>query len=382
MQRLKHSQHILFLWVYLSIGALILIAIASFNLVIDPLQFYRSAWYSPIFTPNQRFQNPGLAKNYRYDTVVIGTSHTENFSPNYIHSQLGWNALKLSIKGSTAKEQTLILQKALNTGQVKNVIWGIELSSFIGNPDRFNEQDGTFPEYLYNETLLTHLIYLLSWDTTVLSADALRGRGLHDLETLNTWHDKYTFSYERVQEAWRESAIKSQQISVQTSSVNIEQMMKSLNTNLVQIIVQNPNVRFFLFFPPYSILAYIPYDNCDNATVYKAFMGHLQFREAVTHLLLPLGNVELFDFQTVTAITHNLSNYKDLTHYSIAINEYIIRSLKRDQHRLTTNNTSQSHFRLGTQIQAALEQSTTENSIFYHCSNQNETTSDTGIKLK
>lgn len=250
MQKVNQSPHHTFLRVYLYGGTLLLSVVALFNFIVDPLQFYRAAWYPPIFIQNQRFQNPGLAKNYNYDTVIIGTSHTENFSPNYIRTHLGWDTLKLSIKGSTAKEQALILQKALDTGQVKNIIWGIELSAFIGDPNRINEQDGTFPEYLYHETPLTHLTYLLSWDTTMLSLDALRGQGLHDLETLNMWYQKYTFDTNRVQEAWQASALKSEQMRQQTGPVLMEQTTETLQAHLVQIVAQNPNVKFFLFFPP------------------------------------------------------------------------------------------------------------------------------------
>ena len=87
--------------------------VAAINFIVDPLQYYRRAsWYPPHFSDNQRFQNPGLIRNYDYDTIVLGTSHSENFLASDIARILGRRALKLSISGSSIHEQSLTLRLA------------------------------------------------------------------------------------------------------------------------------------------------------------------------------------------------------------------------------------------------------------------------------
>ena len=55
----------------------------AFNFTVDPLQFYRPAsFYEPYYSMQQRYQNPGLARNFPYDTVIIGASMSENFVPS------------------------------------------------------------------------------------------------------------------------------------------------------------------------------------------------------------------------------------------------------------------------------------------------------------
>ena len=109
---------------------LLAIGVALLTSIIDPLQFYHKAtWYSPVFSTEQRYQNPGLARNYDYDTIIIGTSMTENFIPAEVDKALGGKTLKLSIRGSTADEHFKIASLALQTGKVKKVLWGLDMIS-------------------------------------------------------------------------------------------------------------------------------------------------------------------------------------------------------------------------------------------------------------
>lgn len=111
---------------------------------------------------------------------------------------------------------------------------------------------------------------------------------------------------------------------------------------------------------------------------YLAFTNHIHFKEAVANLLLPFGNVELFDFQPVADITHNLNNYKDLTHYSLEINEYIVKSFQNGQHRITADNTQALLSVLDSQVRTALDQSAIADSIFYHCAIHDRIADDSG----
>src|SRR5207244_2667821 len=115
---------------------------------VDPMQFFRRAAYAPVFSTNERYQLPGLAKNYDYDTVIAGTSMSQNFYPSYANKVLGARVLKVAISGSSAHEQFLILNVAVRTGKVKRVIWGLDEWAFSGAPDRVRDDLGMFPHYL------------------------------------------------------------------------------------------------------------------------------------------------------------------------------------------------------------------------------------------
>lgn len=126
---MKHKSFVRFL---LAAVVMYSLAFMAFVYVIDPLQVYRAASYPPMFSEEERFQNPGLAKNYEYDTIIIGSSMTQNFVPSDVDRVFGGKTLKLSIEGSTAHEQYLTAKLALSTGQVKRVIWGLDYFALRG----------------------------------------------------------------------------------------------------------------------------------------------------------------------------------------------------------------------------------------------------------
>lgn len=91
--------------------------------------YHRPSWYTPLLSEEERYQNPGLAKNYDYDNIIIGTSMTENFLPSQVDASLGGTTLKLSMEGSTVDEHYKIAKLALETGKVKQVLWGLDYFS-------------------------------------------------------------------------------------------------------------------------------------------------------------------------------------------------------------------------------------------------------------
>ena len=98
-------------------------------------------------------------------------------------------------------QQYLVLKKALETGKVRHVLWGLDYNSFACNPEEVRQDNGSFPLYLYEETATTPLSYLLSQDVFAFSWRALLGRG-NPLETLHAWSDRYEFSEAPVLAAW------------------------------------------------------------------------------------------------------------------------------------------------------------------------------------
>ena len=64
---------------FLLLSILTLLTVGVINFLLDPFQQYRKAnFYKPIYD-NERYLNPGLAKTYDYNQVIIGSSMTENF---------------------------------------------------------------------------------------------------------------------------------------------------------------------------------------------------------------------------------------------------------------------------------------------------------------
>ena len=160
----------------------------------------------------------------------------------------------------------------------------------------------------------------------------LKGYGERDLETLETWDKRLTFSASHVLRAWNVRCEhfkrKFTPAAVLPDPLRLRNMEQSIEDNLIGLIRANPSINFWLFFPPYSILAYIPADSA-HLTV------QVPVERAVLRKLAPFQNVLVFDFQLATAVTHDLDNYTDPVHYGRRINEWIVDSIATDGFRIT-----------------------------------------------
>ena len=301
--------------------------------VLDPLQVYRKAeWYSPVFSTEQRYQNPGLAKNYDYDTIIIGTSMTENFLPSKVDAAIGGKSMKLSIRGSTAGEHYEIAKLALDTGKVKTVIWGLDYFSLKSG---VRDDQGPFPFYLYDNNFLNDYKYWFNESTYEqlfkgLARQVRTGKA-QDLETLYNWHAASAFSEFLVVKHYREARNEEAYFSLNEDP--LEDIQASFDNYILSLVKAYPDVEFKFYYPPYSILRQVVWketnpERYENQLTMKKWM-HDRFSQH--------NNAEVYDFQTEAVWTFDLDLYKDMSHHSKDVNTWIAEAIgRRDPHYLVT----------------------------------------------
>jgi len=333
-----------FLAAFAATGCVLLTALGGVNYVVDPFHYYRGLTaINPVFLGSgyQRYLNVGLARHFRYDTVVIGSSVTENFLPSYLAKSWGARAMKLSISGSTAYEQSLILKEALATGQVKHVIWAIDFG-FYGGAERVRDDEAPFPYHMYRRLPVSNLEYLLSLSTLEYSLKILKGYGTADLDALDTWHRRFEFGRAAVLRSWGGDCglfARKYRNDIRLPASVLDPMRNSVRRNLADLVRSNPNVVFHLFFPPVATLFYIPADGGN-------LLNALPLREAVAEAVGDLPNVRLSDFQTDARLTDALDRYKDLIHFDLATTESVIDSLRDGSHRVAGHDVAATNARL------------------------------------
>lgn len=301
------------------------------NFLADPLHFYRTAGPSAVWSENERYQIPGIAKHVDYETIVVGTSHAENFLPSLVASRLGERAVKLAIAGSTAREQRLVVEKAVSTGRVRHVIWVLDRIAFGKPPDALGATGDDFPIHLYSEGATTPFVYLLSTDTLALTIDQWLGRGHRDLDSLNAWYADHAFGVGPVLTDWRRRLATLAVLSGRPGggwSDPTAVTRRSIAQNLVAPIRANPRVRFDLVFPPYSILSYL----ADVARHPAALPARWRYKADVVAATAGLGNVRVFDFQGIEAIARDFTHFKDLEHFDLRIDALILDAIATGEH--------------------------------------------------
>jgi hypothetical protein len=315
-------------------GALLVVGV---NYCVDPLQFFYSA-ATPFWSTDQRSQNPGLARNYVYDTVLLGTSSVENYIPAELDERYGWRTVKLAISGSSLHEQRQILDVALLTGQVQRVVWALDFMALGGPADRVEDYFSPYPRYLYDTNPFNDLMYLFSGTTTADSAaiglHRLHLRAWHtpQLQLLNNWQTKYVFgeaqlwsSYQRILAGdFGQARL---EVLYRPGRYTLKQLQQNFRANILPVLLSQPRIEFQLFLPPYSIPFYHIYWRQDPQVIHD----WLQFRLWLTKELETLPNARLHDFQADERYVTQYGRYKDFLHYdSDTADEIMARMVRGD----------------------------------------------------
>ena len=335
----------LFLAGFFGAALALLGSVAAVNYVVDPFHYYRGL--NPInrvFFPGfERYQNVGLARSFRYDTVILGSSVTENFLPSDVERVWGGRAMKLSISGSTAHEQYLILRQAIRTGQVRRVLWGLDADAFYGGVQRVRDDQAPFPYFMYRDPPIFNVEYPLSLWTLNLSLRVLKGWGERDLDALDTWYKRFRYGAAVVLKDWSGNCAQFAQ-KYRTGETGlprseIGEMHESVRRNLLSLVRANPQIAFDLFFPPMSLLIYVP--AASGLLNYSLPLRLFLAREAAT-----AENVRLFDFQTVPALTDDLGRYKDMLHFDLATSRILIAAMHDGTWQVTPQRLAANNVRL------------------------------------
>lgn len=308
-----------------------LLIIAGVTIFVDPFFHYHKPFEKIPYTLNdQNYQNPGIVRHFDYDALITGTSMTENFKISNFAEVLGVNAIKVPYAGGRSMNMRIILEKALkNNPNLQTVYLGLDL--YMLKAQDTNETRNPLPEFLYNSNPFDDVRYLYNKDVFFNRVkpsltNALKGTPSTSFDQYSSWYESYTFSqYTVIGSDWDMPRAERPDYSLDDA---IKIADDNLKKNILPLIEAYPQVKFVIFYPPYSILYW--YSN------YAEYEIGLQ--EHAVRTLMPYPNVEQYLFQNDHQIVTDLYNYKDYTHYGPDINTYMVHCFKDGTHRLTPDN--------------------------------------------
>lgn len=343
----------------------LLLAPAALVVAVDPYQTLHRSFIAdpPFYRDNERYQVPGLIDHYlrdgNYDSVVIGSSLSSNFTTELLQEHLGWRALNLSVRASTLGERAFIFQRAAATGKIRRVLFEINPTDFI-DEDITPAADPRFPAYLYQDNPLRKWRYVFNESTvlqsmTILLRDtALAERYLlsHHRPLLDP--DAWGFGVNQWS-VWMDRAERANAIAnfntrdnrlalkADFDKTRLAQQRDSwqwqtghrfigVRQNLVELVRQHPDVEFRIWFGAVSLLRYAGDINMD------AINKHVEVRRFIVKELAGLPNVKIYGFDNDADIVANLDNYMDVAHFSREIMHRILSDIGHDTHRLERDN--------------------------------------------
>ena len=296
------------------------IVVTALVVYVDPFFHYHSPLEGfPYLVDNQLSQNPGMAAHMEYDSVILGSSMTVNFQTTWFKELMGLNTIKLSYSGAFPKDQANIMEVIFdsenNQGdkRIKKVFLGVDVITYSGGVE---ETKYPIPEYLYDDNYLNDIEYVLNKD--VVLNYILRPIADPDPTDLsNVYASWWTEEYYSEQWVLHNYTSPEQVDEEVLPDAYLEAVERNLSENICPYIEANPETKFVIFFPPYSILFWndVLKENHLDVTIEEY--------RYITNRLNAYENVEVYFFPDQEEIICDLNNYADYSHYHPRYNRYM-----------------------------------------------------------
>lgn len=315
-----------------SVTLCILLIIGSVVFIVDPFNHYRADEdLTKIIYQMPYYQNVGIAKHAEYDTLITGTSMTQNFRADQFDEKLGCQAVRLSFDGGIISDFCALLKTAFESNNNLNrVYFGLD-NYLITEDSNLNNETARIPEYLIDNNPLTDVKYLLNKDVIfeyMRTYFSYRFYKSYDFYEMHAWDNgNVVFSKQSVLDIY-ETPVTNAELNIKSYYSQADK----LSGKLCAFINENSQTKFVFFAPPYSILYWHTLLNEGklNATI--------SAMKTVYGSLLEYDNVRIFFFQNNAELITNLDNYKDPIHYKTAYNEYMLDCFVSGEHEITKEN--------------------------------------------
>jgi hypothetical protein len=347
--------------------AVMLLAVAL-NFAVDPLQLFRPArFYPPMYSNDSRMQDAGLIRSQSFDTVFMGTSLAIHFRQSDFDRIVGGRTLKLSMSGSTSHEQSFVLAAALARHPAR-VIWQMDDWIFRDAPDV--DSESYFPanlyrrnargiaEYLFSGAMARESLWMLARSIPPLQKTVARLTSgiivkfpiaeVDDINVLTPAFDAAGFYNANNSLAAFRRIIDPVRSHYLAEGYDYDAMVANFERDAIGLIEKNPDVKFDIYFPPYSILQFVAMRDASPATLKIVY----DFAAYADRRLAQFPNARLHDFREAKEVTHDLGNYGDVIHHSPAIDLKILSWLASGQYVVDPGAPLASLGRLKAQVEA------------------------------
>jgi len=353
---------------FLGASALIIIAVAALNFVVDPLQLLRPARvFAAMYSPDSRMQDAGLIRSQEFDTVFMGTSLAIHFRQSDIDRLLGVRSLKLAMTGSNSREQSFVLAAALDRHPGR-VIWQMDdwifrdasdIDSDIYLPaDLYRRNARGIASYLFSGAMARESAWILLRSIKPIEPIVARlTTGIvfkfpisrvDDINTLRSDFDVPGFYNAKKAVATFARIVDPVHSAYLADGYDYDAMVRNFERDAIGLIAKNLDVKFDIYLPPYSILQFVAMRDASPATLKIVY----DFSAYASQRLATFSNVSLHDFREAKEITHDLNNYGDVIHHSPAIDLKVLSLLADGKYLIDRTAPTASLERLKAQVEA------------------------------
>ena len=311
----------------------LLIIVASIQIAIDPLFQYHKPWFGmEPFIKKERYQDAGMAKNFEFENVIMGTSMAQNFKVKEFERLFDGKTIKLTMEGSHPLDWTFLLNDLEHRpAQPKVVLMNLDPYVFRADTENLEHE---LPLFLYDYDYCNDVNYWFNFQIIrEFTSEAVIRNIKHDLPDINetfVWTKYRQFGSDIVLSQYTRNEISSDSvyddIYVNTAADNMKM--------ITPYISSMSDTRFIVFCSPFSMLFW------DGHVRDNSIEAHKRGYFAAISELLKCENVDVFlwNDSEMLKIMSDLDNYADEAHYSEEINSLMLERIANSQGMLTREN--------------------------------------------
>ncbi len=323
--------------IFLSLYVAALIGIGVLVIIVDPyFHFHEPIKGMSYSLDNTFYINDGISKRFPYTGMITGTSTTRSLRTKQAEELFGGKFVRVTYHGEGFKGINDNLRMAIRENPNLNlVVRGIDPIWFITDENWQGYEE--YPEYLFDDIVWNDVNYLYNkeilWNDVI--GEVVRTIRREPVDTFDDvakndtspGRDAVLEGYERPEREYTQNSQKE-------TDAFFELMDANLTKNVLSVVEENPDVTFYLFFPPYSICWWDSLHQSGEDILTR----RIDMEQAAIEKLLGHDNVRLFSFFNNYALVCNLDNYVDEVHYSNRVSDQILQWMKDGEYELTEDN--------------------------------------------
>lgn len=316
------------------------IGISAIVIVVDPYFHYHKPIANMFYTlNNQRSQNNGIIKYFEYDSIITGTSMSENFKTSEFDKIFQAKSIKVCFSGGSYKEINDNIKEAFDSGhEIKYVLRCLDYGKLLVEKDDMRTDLGEYPTYLYDMNPFNDVKYFLNKEIIcnicipmmINAYFRKEGGGITPFDMYSNWNDDFAFGAVNVL-GDRKEYVKTVDDAIFTES-DCGIVKGTIKGNVTDLAEAHPETTFYCFFSPYSI-AYWG-ELYENGEINR----QIDAEKIAIEQMLEYNNIKLYSFNDQWNIITNLDNYKDSRHYGEWINTEILHMIHEEIGYLTKEN--------------------------------------------
>ncbi len=320
-----------FLKRFFGMTAAFFIAAAGLVILFDPFFHYHEP-IAPLkkVLVKKEYQSIGTLRNFRYDSVIAGSSTAENFNNRWFDETFGALSVKAIKSSGTTAQLDYYLEEAFRAREIRNVFYSLDLFALSGDPHA-EFPDESMPLYLYDRNPFTDVNYLLNKDVIFEDIPYLLAETFlddYDEGTSYGWAQYKVFAKEEALSHYERPKKVEEPVRQEEYCALVDENVDILE----KMVAGHPETNFYFFYPPYSMLWW------DNMARSGMLEQSMYAARASMERLLSYGNVRMYYFQNEEDILLNLDLYMDPVHFSDDINHYMVEEMGKDHYRITREN--------------------------------------------